>query len=106
MLNEVCKTPGSNTAFLHFASAESASVFYNHYVDKGVTINGIPFTVYPAKVSDGEYVTYDDKDLNFGGVVNASVVPLFTDTTATTVPVSTDTTATAVPISTDISEWN
>ena len=107
MLNEVCKAPYSkyisfnwkenllnlsfflpSVAFLHFSSAESACIFYNNYVDKGIIINGVPFSVHPAKLRNGEYVIYDHKSLNFGKcVINSAAVPQFTDTTATTVPV-------------------
>ncbi|KAG1368948.1 hypothetical protein G6F61_012749 [Rhizopus arrhizus] len=89
MLNEVCKTAGSNVAFLHFSSEKSASVFFDSYADEGITINGIHFTLYPAKFKNGEYVKYDDEDLNF----NACIVPA-----SATLPESTDTNATTVVI--------
>ncbi|KAG1140563.1 hypothetical protein G6F37_008985 [Rhizopus arrhizus] len=107
MVNEICKSPGSNVAFLHFSSAESASVFYNNYVDKGVTVNGVPFTVHGTKYRDGEYVIYDHKNLNFGkGVVNACVVPVSATTvpmpvSATTVPMPVSATTVPMPVSTD-----
>ncbi|KAG1411741.1 hypothetical protein G6F59_011469 [Rhizopus arrhizus] len=109
MLNEVCKAPYSSAAYLHFESMESASLFYQNYVDKGIIINGVPFTVHGAKFRDGESVIYDHKNLNFGkGAVNACVVPVSATTvpmpvSATTVPmpVSTDANAIALPESTD-----
>lgn len=58
----------------------------------------MPFTIYPAKDSDGEYVKYDDKDLNFGGEVNACVVPA-----SATLPESAADVPT--PASIDVTEW-
>ncbi|KAG0960577.1 hypothetical protein G6F31_010514 [Rhizopus arrhizus] len=96
MLNEVCKAPYSSAAYLHFESMESASLFYQNYVDKGIIINGVPFTVHGAKFRDGESVIYDHKNLNFGkGAVNACVVPV----SATTVPMPVSATTVPMPVS-------
>ncbi|KAG0733637.1 hypothetical protein G6F57_012420 [Rhizopus arrhizus] len=107
MLNEVCKAPYSSAAYLHFESMESASLFYQNYVDKGIIINGVPFTVHGAKFRDGESVIYDHKNLNFGkGAVNACVVPVSATTvpmpvSATTVPMPVSATTVPMPVSTD-----
>ncbi|KAG1217463.1 hypothetical protein G6F35_009136 [Rhizopus arrhizus] len=86
---------------------ESASLFYQNYVDKGIIINGVPFTVHGAKFRDGESVIYDHKNLNFGkGAVNACVVPVSATTvpmpvSATTVPMPVSATTVPMPVSTD-----
>ncbi|KAL7329370.1 hypothetical protein PS15p_207480 [Mucor circinelloides] len=65
MLLEVIKGPWSN-AYLHFATKESASVFFHQYNNKELIING---------------VKYAFKQINFSGL-SAAATPTPTNTTA------------------------
>jgi hypothetical protein len=55
-----------SSSYLHFSSIENASVFYNTYVDKGLTVNNMQFTVHPTKLTDGTLVTYTFQRIDFG----------------------------------------
>ncbi|KAI8070615.1 uncharacterized protein B0P05DRAFT_444995, partial [Gilbertella persicaria] len=54
----LCRSFLLSTSYLHFSTIESASVFYNTYVEKGLTINNMHFTIHPTQLSDGTLVTY------------------------------------------------
>ncbi|EPB80955.1 hypothetical protein HMPREF1544_12353, partial [Mucor circinelloides 1006PhL] len=72
MLAEVLKTPWSSSAYLHFATDESASVFYNKYVNNQLVVNDTIFKVEATKYRTGEAVKYLFKELNFAASSAAS----------------------------------
>ncbi|EPB83200.1 hypothetical protein HMPREF1544_10048 [Mucor circinelloides 1006PhL] len=83
MLTEVFKAPCStNTAYLHFATAEGASVFFHRYYNKQLIINDVVFSVQAAKYPNRHKVKYAFKQINFTG---SSAASASTNTNATAV---------------------
>ncbi|KAL7329302.1 hypothetical protein PS15p_207424 [Mucor circinelloides] len=58
MLTEVAKAAWSNTAYLHFASVESASVFFHRYSNQQSILNDVTFTVHATQYPSREAVKY------------------------------------------------
>ncbi|CAO0792507.1 unnamed protein product [Mucor circinelloides] len=84
MPTEVFKAPcfTNTTAYLHFATVEGASVFYNNNINKQLRIKGGIFSVHPAKYRNGQTVKYAFKQINFTGS-SAAVAHTNTNTAAT-----------------------
>ncbi|EPB83201.1 hypothetical protein HMPREF1544_10049 [Mucor circinelloides 1006PhL] len=74
MLLEVINGPWSN-AYLHFATAESASVFFHQHKNEQLILNDAVFSVQEAKYRNGEKVKYAFKQINFTGSSAAAPAP-------------------------------
>ncbi|KAG1040409.1 hypothetical protein G6F43_012287 [Rhizopus delemar] len=74
-LLEVCKAHYSNTAHLHFKTAESASAFYNRHAGKRLPLTSVGFNVLPSLYCDGTVVIYAQRAVNFC-LASSSMAPL------------------------------